>query len=369
MKVLHVVDSAGVGGVPLWIQQITPRLRERGIFVEWFTRYCERQVVHAAMPDAPWVVCARNGRCWRSVLADFLSCVRTFGPYQAVHINLHYSALPFLLVAWGMKIPIRVVHSRSNFCPNALMRAIGRLSRGVFSVAATHRLAITKEAAADLFGERCVRKGRFILCPSGIDFELLKTTQSREDMRRKLGIDARSRVIIHVGRFTKEKNQKLLIDVLQGLNEEDNNVMVLLVGDGELRCTVENYARVCKVQSKVRFLGNRNDVADLLRVSDVFCLPSLYEGQGRAYIEAQALGLPCVVSDRVPVESDIIPENVRRVPLSADIDEWIRAVRWGFNGPRLEGRVAFDRAQKSIYNIDYCVGVLCSVYQGTRDMA
>ncbi|HAY62237.1 MAG TPA: glycosyltransferase family 1 protein, partial [Ruminococcaceae bacterium] len=75
---------------------------------------------------------------------------------------------------------------------------------------------------------------------------------------------------------------------------------LLFVGDGEKRAAVQNRAAALGLTPYVLFLGVREDVPALLHAMDVFCMPSLYEGMPLAVLEAQAAGLPCLVSNGVP---------------------------------------------------------------------
>ena len=75
------------------------------------------------------------------------------------------------------------------------------------------------------------------------------------------------------------------------------------------------------LEESVQFLGVREDVADILQAFDLFLLPSLFEGLPVTMIEAQAAGLPCVISDKVPVQCDITG-NTKVVPLEVSTDKW-----------------------------------------------
>ena len=113
----------------------------------------------------------------------------------------------------------------------------------------------------------------------------------------------------------------------------------------------------------VVFTGVRDDVNRIVAAFDVFVFPSLYEGLGLAVIEAQALGIPCVISDAIPPEVDIGLGLVERVSLRAGVGAWLEAIR------RAAGRQhrtdAVSRAEalgRSGYDISSVVQTLCQVY-------
>ena len=94
------------------------------------------------------------------------------------------------------------------------------------------------------------------------------------------------------------------------------------MGDGEGRKEIVEKAKEYGIAENVVLLGNRNDVNELMQVMDVFALPSLYEGVPLVLIEAQASGLPCVISDRVSKESIIVDSLVDVKQLSQSESEW-----------------------------------------------
>lgn len=89
------------------------------------------------------------------------------------------------------------------------------------------------------------------------------------------------------------------------------------------------------ITERVRFLGVRDDVADIMQAMDVFVFPSLYEGLGIALIEAQASGLPCVVSDTIPKEA-YLTDLVIAEKLSLSPDKWAEKILEVRDKPRTD---------------------------------
>lgn len=119
----------------------------------------------------------------------------------------------------------------------------------------------------------------------------------------------------HVGRFSYPKNHEYLIKIFKSINDKIS-ARLLLVGDGELMPEIRD--EVCKLglNDKVIFTGVRSDVARLLQGMDVFVFPSIYEGLPVSVVEAQAAGVPCVISDTISEECILINELVKRLSLS-----------------------------------------------------
>lgn len=168
------------------------------------------------------------------------------------------------------------------------------------------KIAPSTEAAMFMFGKRSVKMNKVSLLMNGIDTSLFsfmdnKRTKSREG----LGIKSSETLFIHIGRFTKQKNHSELAVIFKEILMIDNNSRLLCVGDGR---TKGNFIRKCKdlnVLERVIFLEQRSDINELLMAADIMLLPSLFEGLPNVVMEAQATGLPCLVSDNVTKECDV----------------------------------------------------------------
>ena len=140
-----------------------------------------------------------------------------------------------------------------------------------------------------------------------------------------MGIAEDAFVVGHVGRFCPVKNHAFLLDVFDQLRQENERAVLLLVGDGELRSSMEEKAKTMGLEDYVLFTGVRSDVCDLMQAMDVFVFPSLYEGLPVSLVEAQAAGLPCVISDGVP-EACMLTDLVQRVALEESARQWTERI-------------------------------------------
>ncbi|HHF8025484.1 TPA: glycosyltransferase, partial [Escherichia coli] len=107
-------------------------------------------------------------------------------------------------------------------------------------------------------------------------------------------------VFTMVGRLWPQKNPLYFVEVAKQIikNELIPGSIFVLVGDGELMSVIkEHYLEDELLHNRLLLLGWRNDISDILKASDVFVLPSLWEGMPLAILEAQSTGLPCVVSN------------------------------------------------------------------------
>lgn len=147
------------------------------------------------------------------------------------------------------------------------------------------------------------------LIPNGIPTdEYAPNPDTRARWRQAHGIEPRATVVTHIGRFAVQKNHALLVEAFAQVRA-DAPLYLLLVGGGELENAVREQVAGLGLQGRVRFLGVRADVADILRASDVFVLSSRVEGNPLSVMEAMAAGLP-VVSTAVGGVPELVREGV-----------------------------------------------------------
>lgn len=116
-----------------------------------------------------------------------------------------------------------------------------------------------------------------------------------------------------------------MLDVFKAVHAQNPDSILVICGDGKLRPQAEEKACSLGIASAVHFLGQMSDVQDIYQALDLFVLPSLYEGLGMVAIEAQASGLPCICSERVPNEV-ALSSRCSFVPLSTGVKGWSDAI-------------------------------------------
>jgi glycosyltransferase involved in cell wall biosynthesis len=261
------------------------------------------------------------------------------------------------LLRWARAegVPNRIAHSHTAQVANGETLArhyYRRLMKSWIDRYATHGLAASRPAAAQLFGEDWETDCRFRVLHYGIDLHPFQESIDQEGARRELGIPVDAFVVGHVGRFDAPKNQRFLLEIAREVLKRRADVHFLLVGDGPLRVEIEDRAREMGLSGKTHFVGIRTDVPRLMRgAMDVFVFPSLWEGLPVAVVEAQAAGLRCILSDAVTDEVSILPEQSYRLPLSKGAEEW--AVKTIDTLKR--GKIVCESALGAIAETDFCM--------------
>ena len=181
----------------------------------------------------------------------------------------------------------------------------------------THKMACSHMAGQVYFGKN------FTVVNNGIEIEkFVYNPSARTKKRKELGVE-KNFVVGHIGRFSTQKNHTFLLNILGILVKVKPETKLVLVGCGPLQDQIEQLVQAKNLQNNVIFLGNRADVSELYQAFDSFVLPSLYEGLGIVAIEAQAAGLPCVLSDTLPEEAFIC--NYKKLALGS-AKEWAEEI-------------------------------------------
>lgn len=228
-------------------------------------------------------------------------------PYDAVHAHsLEYGLIP-LLYAKKMGIQKRVLHNRAaGFNPNEKHILLSKIL-GKFALwFATDFFACSEEAGKWAFGDnrpvKVIRNGIHL---DEFRFDIIQ----RQEKRDKLQINDRL-VLGFVGRFSTAKNVLFLLDVLKNVVDNHDNSVLIMVGDdkGDLAEEFKHKAFDLGLLEHILFAGRQDHVQGWYQIFDVFLLPSHFEGFGTVTIEAQANGLPCIVSNGVPKSVKVTDE-------------------------------------------------------------
>ena len=238
--------------------------------------------------DTRYVLPMRN----QNPLSYLLNLIKIIkkGKYDIVHI--HGNSNTMFLELWAAKlagVKVRIPHSHNTKCDHPV---INKLLKPFFRAASTYGFACGKEA-----GEWLFPKDSFKIIPNGIDLERFNFNQEKRDSLRKEMQLQDKLVVGHVGRFSLQKNHEKLLRIFAALKQKNLNVTLMLWGEGELMEATKQFAQ--QTGGDIRFMGTTNKVEEALQVVDIIVFPSLFEGLPLFLVEAQAMGLNCLVSDTV----------------------------------------------------------------------
>jgi glycosyltransferase involved in cell wall biosynthesis len=309
LRVLHIVGGLNVGGVETWLAEGLPTI-DRNLYQFDFLVHGDGAQFYRDKLEASGarVWQCPNPRNLTAYVRSFLRILRATH-YDAIDAHTYCSSGLALALAARAQVPVRIFHSHTaqDESGAGIVRAVYfAFSRWLIQRYATRGSAVSQEAARPLFPKDWRdHPTRWFLAPVGIDLSPFEVVADRDAGLRELNLPTNAKVIVHVGRFAGVKNHDFILAIAGEMAGLDPNVFFLLVGDGELRTEIEQRVNTLGLSQQFRSTGVRCDVPRLLQVCDVFVFPSIYEGFPMAYIEAQAAGLPCVISTASPIQMAI----------------------------------------------------------------
>ncbi|ARA87300.1 glycosyltransferase family 1 protein [Bacillus paralicheniformis] len=329
-RVLHIVSGMNRGGAETMIMNIYRHTDRRHIQFDFISH---REETCDYDPE----IITRGGRVFyvpsigRSGPLAYIKNIRRIlvekGPYAAVHAHTDFQTGFAALAAKLAGVPVRVCHSHNTaWKPNPRFWDTWQLlafRRLIFS-SATALCACGKDAGRFLFGGKKMGENAVHLLQNGIELDRFKEANgvSKTDAKKSFGIKEDALVIGHVGRFFEQKNHAFLLGLAAHFKKSGTPFQAVFAGDGPLRRQMEEKAAALGVKDDILFLGVVEDIPALMQTFDVFAMPSLFEGLPLVLVEAQASGLPCIVSDHITEETDLGLGLLTRLSLNAGFERW-----------------------------------------------
>ncbi len=222
--------------------------------------------------------------------------------YDIVHLhapNIAFLAFP-IIAKYG--IETRIIHSHATLYAENKIKAIrNKILWALAQGKITDRIGCSKAAGDFLFG-----KEDFVVLKNAIAYEdYLYQPEVRQAVRERENVSGKL-VVGNVGRFSQQKNQIFLINIFAKIKELRPDSVLWLVGDGGLRGEIEERIRSLGLTEDVKLFGMVQNTKELYQAMDVMVMPSLFEGLPMVGVEAQASGLPCVFSEPITREVDVV---------------------------------------------------------------
>ena len=261
---------------------------------------------------------------YKMYIKNLKEILLTHGPFNIMHSHMHLNNGFVMLAAKSVGIPVRISHSHSikrrDKDTSAKLVIYEKVMKEMIWKLSTTYIGCNNATGEYMFGNKRFKKKGIILTNSidltSFSFSINNRNQTRDslDVKEKL-------VLTNIGTFRRVKNQSFILKVLKELLDRGVAASLLLIGDGEDRLILEELSKKLKVENNTLFLGNRKDISSLLSASDIFIFPSLNEGLPLSVIEAQANGLPCLISNQIPPDV-VVNKNVIMAGLDESVSKW-----------------------------------------------
>lgn len=362
MRILHVVENLDKGAVENWLIRCFLASRNNYPLIEW-TFYC-MESKNGRLDDA---VIAAGGRIIysKSKLSNKLAFLRDLrnelkiGKYDIVHTHHDYISGFYMIAAIGIPFKRRILHlhnvTRSIPTGNLLLkRALIPVFRIMGLLFHDTLVGIAKNTLFDFVGKQVELNKRYQVLYYGVNFERFKVPIDEVFLREQLNV-GNDKLLLFAGTLDPKKNPHFLLQVLRLVLDKRSDVTLLLIGEG---AELENLVQIAKnlgISKKVRFLGWRNDVHNIMKVADVFLFArdeEVKEGLGLVVVEAQAAGMRMVLSNGIVEDAVILHQMNRFISLAAGHKAWADEVLniLGSNAP-LSRNECLLRMEESHFNL------------------
>ncbi|MRH42696.1 glycosyltransferase [Aquibacillus halophilus] len=322
IKVLHVTGAMNRAGTETMLMNIFRSINRDKVQFDFISygrgdadydeeiRDLGGQVIKLSKPDS---------------VKQIYKIIKKYGPYDVVHSHTLFHCGIANLAALLAGVKIRIAHAHTTLDNNnGLVRKLYiNTMRLMISTFSTSLLACSNGAGSYLFGDSKLSSDKYAYFPNIIDFSKFLQIQKTEVKKFKLEQGLGNSIVIgHIGRFIEAKNHRFLLEVMKDVLKKAPTSKLLLVGDGDLRKDIEELSKQEGIYDSIRFVGLRDDVSTMLHSMDLFVFPSLYEGLGLVLLEAQASGIPCIVSEAIQPEADLNIDLVSTLTLAGGSKTW-----------------------------------------------
>lgn len=313
IRVLHIITNLPVGGAQDNTLLTVERLNRDKYHLTLLCANDGLWVRRAKMIKNLDLIFVNQLRRKIHLTKDFMAFWKIYqilrkGQYNIVHTHSSKPGVLGRLAAKLAGVPI-VVHTIHGFPFNDFMNPIIQkfyiMAERLLSKLSDKLITVSNLNLQKALRLRFAPVGKFVNIYSGIDFRRFDSPTDIRKKKKDLGIANGDKVVGMIGRLSKQKAPLDFIQAMGKVLTKRQDVQILLVGDGELKAETLALSKQLNIDSRLKILGFRDDVPELLHLIDIFVLTSWWEGLGRSLTEAMYTARPVVATD-----VDGVPELV-----------------------------------------------------------
>lgn len=346
LRILHVFSNLGVGGAEIWLlallryfKQAATELPFRLKTDVFLTHGMSNVFDEEAKSLGAQLYYSRFGRSslltfcrdWRRILRS--------GRYHAIHDHQEFAAGLHFLMGVGNLAPIRIAHLHNpwtyfeRYRSSHLRRLTVALGNRLIGRFGTHVLSTSEQLLDEqgFFHKRYAHLCReAVYCGFDTSRYAGKHSENFNSLCDEFGFPRNSHIVLFVGRLDSNPNERLnqknpvfALEAARAMAVKDASFRFLMAGGGEdMRQKLQDNVRDWNLSDRLFLIGRRSDVPRLMLGSHLLLLPSIAEGLGMVAVEAQAAGLPSLVSEATPKECSVVPGLVNFLRLDEGKSEW-----------------------------------------------
>lgn len=384
LRVLHLVDSLGMGGAETWLVELLRYWQANGaVRADIVATGGE----HGVFDDEARALGAQVFylRYGRRPLPSFVSGLRRVlrqGRYDALHDHQDYVSGWHYLMGWGLLPAVRATHVhnpayqiRNNYGVTPARRLTARAGKGLVARYATHILGTSSDAmTAYGFDDAAFSAIPRAALYCGIDAgRFLASEAARASVRDEFGWRAKDAVVLFAGRFDispdpahpqTHKNSGFAVDVAIECARRSDNIRFVFAGPfSPATPALSQRVLDAGLNGRIVFAGVRLDIGHLMGGADALLFPSRAEGLGMVAVEAQAAGLSVLASAAVPRECVVVPQLVQFQDQDDGVAVWAEQLLAAIDRPRMDPADANRQVAASAFSIQHSAAALERLYR------
>lgn len=332
-RVLVVVGTMSVGGNERFVLNLIKNL-DKNVFVidlliysdinlckEWFdiakqncnSVYLNMQDNHSFVKDIA-----------------FAKRILNSNEYDVIHCNsCSLSGLLRTVIANKHSVNTTIIahsHNAGTKSKNIFSNIAKDMMRIYLSNSIDYGFACSDVAAKSKFTQKLLESPKYYFINNAIDTEMYKfNNEYRNEIRTELNIDEDTLLIGNIGRLDYQKNQIYLLEILKKIIDQNLNIKLLIIGDGNEKENLLNKAKEYNILDDLIILSSRDDINKYYSAMDCFVMTSRFEGFPFVLVEAQINGLKCIISTNISKNVDIVGQ-IDFIDLD-NVDEWVNAIK------------------------------------------
>lgn len=359
IRILHMIGTLEMGGSQSFVMNLYKAIDRSKVQFDFIVDHPDRMDLEGevrALGGKIYTMPMLKANNLHKVIRAWNDFFVKHPEYKVLHSHVRSYASIYIPIAHkhGLTTIIHS-HSTSNGSgPSSLIKAILQYP---LRYQADFYMACSRQSGEWLFGKKVIHSKNFFVVPNAIDIKRYAPDDTiRKDIRSSLGIGDEV-VLGNVGRLHEAKNQNFLIDIFNEYHKKNLRSKLVIVGDGPLRANLERKIVELKLENSIILTGARNDVPNLMQAFDIFLFPSNWEGLPVTVVEAQAGGLPCLISNRVTKEVALTP-LVKYISIDNGVEPWIAEI----NTTKLKKEPFNQKIIEAGFDIEKSVETMTSFY-------
>ncbi len=308
IRVVHIIGSMNRGGAETMIMNLYRKINRDVVQFDFLVHTQEKCLYEdeiVSLGGRIYRIKKFNGRNWIQYYDQCDAFFRNHPEITIAHGHLGSSAALYLRAAKRNGL-YTIAHSHNTKGVLSLRGQVYNMMAYPTRFVADYFFGCSSEAGLDRYGKRVFNSNKYSNFNNGIDLDVFSYYKTkRQAIRNDLGINENEIALCTVGRIEDQKNPIKIANIFLEATRINPDIKCFWVGDGTKGELIKEYIKEKGGCNRISFLGIRSDVAQLLQGFDCFVFPSLWEGLPVTIIEAQATGLPCVLSDTISKEVQV----------------------------------------------------------------